>query len=150
MARSNTKSIKKVIPKRGKAVEKSKAPAKKVGRKKFDPMVSFLPKMERYLILGYSIAKACMLSGLPQQTVSDHYRDNGKFRLAVDSLINAPNVKARANWVTEINRGSYQASTAWLAAREREEFATRTENTGKDGEPLTQPIEVVFARKDKK
>ena len=150
MATSNTKTIKKVIPKRGKNVDKSKKQVKKTGRPKFDPMVSFLPKMERYLILGYSVSKAAMLSGLPHQTVSDHYRENEAFRQAVDGLINAPNVKARANWVNEINRGNYGASTAWLAAREKDEFSTRTEQTGKDGEPLTTPIEVTFVAPDKK
>lgn len=113
-------------------------------------MLVFLPKLERYLILGYSIAKACMLSGLPQQTVSDYYRDSDKFRLAVDSLIHAPNVKARAVWVKKVQEGDYNASRDWLSAREKEDFSTRTENTGKDGEPLTQPIEIVFMRKPKK
>lgn len=143
MARSNTKN------KVTKPVKATKTP-KKRGPKKADPMVKFMPVLERYLILGYSLSKACQLGGLPWATVQEHYQSNAKFRQSVDSLIHAPNVKARANWVTKINQGDYGASREWLAAREREDFATRTENTGKDGEPLTQPIEVVFARKEKK
>lgn len=143
MARSNTKN------KVTKPAKASKTP-KKRGPKKADPLVKFMPVLERYLILGYSLSKACQLGGLAWSTVQEHYADNAKFRQSVDSLIHAPNVKARANIVSNINRGSVEDSWKWLNSREREDFATRTENTGKDGEPLTQPIEVVFARKDKK
>lgn len=143
------KTKKKVIHNVKKTVDKKKAPRKKTGPKKRDPMVSFMPKLERFLILGYSLSKACMLSGLPDSSVGDYYRADAKFRLAVDSLMHAPNVKARANWVSEVQKGNYNASRDWLAAREKEDFSTRTENTGKDGEPLTQPIEVVFVRKEK-
>lgn len=158
MAASNTKSLKDKVKEAviddNKTVAKKLAKAaktpKKRGPKKADPMVKFMPVLERYLILGYSLSKACQLGGLTWSNVQTHYETNKKFRQSVDSLIHAPNVKARANWVTKINQGDYNASRDWLAAREKEEFSTRTENTGKDGEPLTQPIEVVFVGADKK
>lgn len=143
MARSNTKSVKA----KNKPVEKQ--PPKKRGPKKADPMIKFMPVLERYLILGYSLVKCCQLGGLTWSNVDFHYKTNNKFRLAVDGLINAPNVKARANIINDINRGNIDSSKYWLERREREDFATRQENTGKDGEPLTQPIEVVFVRKEK-
>lgn len=158
MAASNTKNlndkIKKSVIDNNKTVAKKLAKAskkpKKRGPKKADPMVKFLPVLERYLILGYSLSKACQLGGLPWSTVQEHYADNAKFRQSVDGLTHAPNVKARANIVSSINRGSVEDSWKWLNSREREDFATRTENTGKDGEPLTQPVEVVFVSPDKK
>ena len=133
-----------VKPKVKKIVEK-----KKTGPKKRDPMVAFLPKLERYIILGYNITNACLLSGLPDSTVSDYYRSNEKFRRAIDGLLLAPNVKARANIVKSINDGNVGDSWRWLSAREKDDFSTRQETTGKDGEPITTPIEVVFVRKDK-
>lgn len=119
----------------------------KTGRKKIDPFKEFLPKMEGYLILGYSISKAAMLSGIPHQTVSDHYNQNERFRQAVDQLMNAPNVKARAVWVSKINANDYGAAKDWLERRERAEFATRQEQTGADGEPIPA-VKVVFVDDD--
>ena len=123
---------------------------KKTGPKKRDPLVDFLPKLEKWLVLGYSITQSCILSGLPDATISDYLRDFPKFRTAIDLLMEGAGTKARANIVRSIQNGSVDDSWKWLERKNRSEFATRTENTGKDGEPLTQPIEIVFTRKPKK
>ncbi len=127
----------------------SKSKPKKRGPKKVDPMIVFMPKLERYLILGYALSNACDLSGLTRSRVERYYAENRKFRHSIDSLMESPGTKARANIVSSINRGSVEDSWKWLERKNRSEFATRTENTGKDGEPLTTPIEVVFVRKEK-
>lgn len=138
---------KKVIHTVQKSVEKV---PKKRGPKKRDPMVVFLPKLERWLILGYTLTDACTMSGVPNQTVFDYYRDFPKFRDAIDTLRNSVGTKARANILNSIQKGNIDDSWKWLERKHRDEFATRQENTGKDGEPLTQPIEVLFTRKEKK
>ena len=143
------KPTKKVIPTVKKSVEKSKAPRQKTGPKKKDPLTYFLPKLERWLILGYSITQACTLSGLPDSTISRYMQEDSKFRSAVELLMEGAGTKARANIVNSIQKGSIEDSWKWLERKSRAEFATRTENTGKDGEPLSQPMEVVFIGKDK-
>lgn len=125
--------------------KKTQKPTKK-GRKPAH-IDEYFAKMERYLILGYSLNMAAKLGGVPARTVYDYYNQNEKFRNRVDALVNAPNVKARAVWIQKINNNDYQAAKDWLERRERAEFATRQEQTGADGEPLPA-MKVVFVDDD--
>lgn len=109
----------------------------------------YFRKIERYLILGYSLYRACKLGGVPYSTVQDYYKDDEEFSVKVDALVYAPNVKARAVWVSKINAGDYGAAKDWLERRERSEFATRQEQTGADGEPIPA-MKVVFVDDDER
>lgn len=107
----------------------------------------YFQKIERYLIVGYSLYRACKLGGVPYSTVQEYYKNDPDFSVKVDSLINAPNVKARAVWIQKINAGDYGAAKDWLERRERSDFATRQEQTGADGEPLPA-MKVIFVDDD--
>lgn len=116
------------------------------GRPQID-IDEYFQKLERYLIVGYSLWRACKLGGVPYSTIHWYYKNDPEFSMKVDSLINAPNVKARAVWIQKINAGDYGAAKDWLERRERSDFATRQEQTGADGEPLPA-MKVVFVDDD--
>lgn len=95
-----------------------------------------LEKLYEYLVLGYSIKKACLLGGIHEQTVYSRRKKDESFSSKLSKLMNSPNVRARAVWVKRIDEGDYQAAKDWLERREKNEFSLRQEMTGQDGEKL--------------
>jgi hypothetical protein len=63
------------------------------------PINDYVTKISNYLLLGYSLKKACLLGGVPYTTVNDHYRTNESIRTKIDVLSTNVSLKARANWV---------------------------------------------------
>lgn len=144
-------STKKVKVKQNSTAQKPPKKAQKEekdvgGRPQID-IDEYFQKLERYLIVGYSLWRACKLGGVPYSTIHWYYKNDPSFSMKVDSLINAPNVKARAVWISKINAGDYGAAKDWLERRERSDFATRQEQTGADGEPLPA-MRVIFVDDD--
>lgn len=107
----------------------------------------YFRKIEPFLKAGYSLYRASLLGGVPYSTIWDYYKQDPSFSEKVESLINAPSVRARQVWIEKINAGDYGAAKDWLERRERSEFATRQEQTGADGEPLPA-MKVIFVDDD--
>lgn len=131
----------KKVLKKLKAAEKP-AP-KKPGRKEVD-INSYLAEIERYLMLGYSLNRACELGGVPRKTLTDHMDRDEQFRRKVDLLMNSVSIKARANVIERINNKDYHASVDWLERKEKDEWSKRQELTGENGQPIQQEIIVTI------
>lgn len=94
--------------------------------------------------LGYSVTKACLVAGIPQSTVQTWIDSDEVLRLKITKWQNEPNILARKNWIKAIKEGiptkfgpdDYSPSKEWLERREKEDFSTRGELTGKDGKDL--------------
>jgi hypothetical protein len=117
------------------------SPLKRRGRPQA-PISDYITKIETYLLLGYSLKKACLLGGIPYTTVSDHYRTNESIRTKIDVLSTNVSLKARANWVKLVQAGDYRASKEWLERMEPEEFSLKA--IKKNTEQGTQEIIVTI------
>lgn len=104
---------------------KLKSSSKPIGRPPA-PINDYITKITNYLLLGYSLKKACLLGGVPYTTLNDHYRDNECIRTKIDVLSTNVSLKARANWVRLIQSGDYRASKEWLERMEPEDFSLKT------------------------
>lgn len=104
---------------------KLKSPSKRRGRPPAR-ISDYITKIETYLLLGYSLKKACLLGGIPYTTVNDHYHTNESIRTKIDVLSTNVSLKARANWVRLIQSGDYRASKEWLERMEPEDFSLKT------------------------
>ncbi len=89
-----------------------------------------------FLKLGYSVTKACKISGIRHQTVSEWLKNDEELRLKFESWQAMPDVKARQNVVAGLEQGSVDLSKFWLERREKEDFSLRQETTGADGGPV--------------
>lgn len=151
MAKPNTKSLNEkvkeaVIDEPKKLVKKLKAaekPKGKAGRPEAN-VEEYLAKIERYLMLGYSLNRACELGGVPRKTITDRMEKDEEFRRKVDLLSNSVSIKARANVVERINSKDYHASVDWLERKEKDEWSKRQELTGEGGGPIAQEIIVTI------
>lgn len=105
--------------------------------------------------LGYSVTKACDIAGIPPTTVQTWIEADEILRAKITKWQNEPNILARKQWIKAISTGidkkendSYTPAKDWLERREKSDFSTRTENTGKDGKDLI-PQFVVSTKESK-
>jgi transposase len=100
--------------------------------------------LKEYLKLGYSVNKACEISGIAQSTVQTWIDKDEELRLKINSWQNEPSVLARRNWIEALKYGKpskfgddkYTPAKDWLERKEKNEFSLRQEVTGKDGEKI--------------
>ncbi len=99
--------------------------------------------LQPYLEAGLSRNKACEYVGLTPQTLSLWVKDDEALLIKLQSWENATNILAMRNVMdaiaTEAETDDARKDTSkwWLERRMKQEFSTRTENTGADGQPLT-------------
>lgn len=102
-----------------------------------------IQSLKPYLEMGFSRNRACGFIGLAPQTLSNWVSCDEALGMKLTGWENAVNVIAIKNVADAIKREGEleedikkENSWKWLEKRAKEEFATRVENTGKDGEPL--------------
>lgn len=103
-----------------------------------------IEQLKEFLQLGYSVNKACNLSGIAQSTVQTWIDNDEALRLKITSWQNEPNVLARRNWIEALKKGNptkygedkYTPSKDWLERKEKDEFSLRQEHTGAEGQDL--------------
>lgn len=141
MAKSKpTSEVKKTV----KPVQKPAPKPKKSPGRPAAPILEYVTKIEKYLMLGYSLPRACELGGVPYTTVRDHIEKDESIRNKIDLLMNSVSLKARANVVERINNKDYHASVDWLERKEKNEWSKRQELTGENGQPIQQEIIVTI------
>ena len=92
--------------------------------------------LKPFFKLGMSVNKACASAGIPHSTIQTWIKDNNELRLKIKVWQREINKKAYENWNNKILEGDYIATRDWLERREKDEFSTRAEHTGADGEKL--------------
>lgn len=100
--------------------------------------------LKEYFKLGYSVTRACEIAGIPQSTVATWIAEDEELRLKITAWQNEPNIVARRNWIEALEKGKptkfgddkYTPAKDWLERREKDDFSTRGELTGKDGQEL--------------
>lgn len=104
--------------------------------------------LEPYFKLGYTVNKACDITGFPQSTVQTWIDNSEELRLKITSWQKEPNVLARKNWIDALKFGKptkfgddkYTPAKEWLERMEKDEFSSRQEHTGANGKDLTPTI----------
>ena len=97
------------------------------------------------LELGFSRAKACKMIGLPDSTLSNWVVTDDVLGMKLQNWENAINRIAMSNIRQQITsevdeKDNRKEMTKWWAERKmKDDFSTRTEQTGKDGESLFDP-----------
>lgn len=71
-------------------------------------------ELESYLVMGFSLKKACSLADLPYSSVRDIVSMYEPLRARTTALQNNVNVTARANIISSIEKGNIGDSKWWL------------------------------------
>jgi len=93
----------------------SKKIVKKAGRPPVN-IENYVAKISEFLVLGYSIKKACALANVPYRTVYDYHNKDEDIRTRLDNMINETNMHARAKIKSRISGKQYDrnANEFWL------------------------------------
>jgi hypothetical protein len=94
--------------------------------------------LKPYFERGWSIRKACAISGLcDDQTVLNWIEEDKTIRWKIEAWQNLISDAAADVWKNRIiETGDYQASKDWLERKEKNDFSIRTEQTGANGKDL--------------
>jgi transposase-like protein len=105
-----------------------------------------IQSLQVYLEAGLSRNKACEYIGLPPQTLSNWVVNDESLGIKLQGWENATNILAVRNIMdaiakeAELEDTKKETSKWWVERRMKNEFSTRTENTGADGKDLIQPV----------
>lgn len=97
-------------------------------------------KLEQAFSMGCSDLEACLFADISKQTLYDYQAKHPEFVDRKAMLKETLILKARSVIATSLNNKD-ENTAKWLLERKRkQEFSTRIENTGADGEPLQMPV----------
>lgn len=103
---------------------------------------TIIQSLKDSLELGFSRNKACKMVGLAPSTLSNWVKENPELGMKLENWENAINRIAMSNIRQQIasetdEEDKRKEMTKWWAERKmKQEFSTRVENTGADGESL--------------
>lgn len=95
-----------------------------------------LQSLKPYFMLGYNRTRACTLALFNPTTLSNWEAADATITVQINAWIEYANHKARSNVVESIEKGDKDLSKWWLERKDRNDFATRQESTGNDGNPI--------------
>ncbi|MCB0073702.1 MAG: hypothetical protein KDE20_19675 [Caldilineaceae bacterium] len=90
-------------------------------------------KLEEGFMMDFTVEEACLFAGISTDSYYSYLKKNPEFANRKKLLNNNVAMKAKNNIASSINRGSEPDSKWWLERRRKDEFSTRSENTGIDG-----------------
>lgn len=110
------------------------------------------PYLERgnSLLRAYNLAFGCLLEKLTLQekkkipeytTLMKWIQSDNALSIKIKGWQEKISEKARQNWQEEIEKGNYIASKEWLERKNKDEFSTRQETTGAEGNPIEITVE---------
>jgi len=85
---------------------------------------------------GANISEACRIAKIDRQTYYNWLEDSEEFSTLMTDSQNYPDVVAKMVLVRAIKKSDIDVSKWWAERRMKNEFSTRNEMTGKDGEHL--------------
>jgi len=85
---------------------------------------------------GLNNSEACLDANISERTFYDVLKKNEKLKKYFNLLQKNISKIAKQNIVKQIKAGDVDESKWWSERKNKDEFSTRQENTGKDGDPI--------------
>lgn len=95
-----------------------------------------LIKLETAFSVDATVREACIFAGISEAPYYNYVKDHPEFKEKVENLRAQPILKCRQNVMSAINSGDRRMSRWYLERKNKQEFSTRVEAVGKDGEKL--------------
>jgi hypothetical protein len=93
-------------------------------------------KLEEAFCKGLNDGEACLFAGIKASPFYDYCQANPDFYEKKEALKKNLNIRSKINLHDKIMEGDKDVSKWWLERKAKDEFSTRTESTGKDGESI--------------
>lgn len=97
-------------------------------------------KLEQAFSMGCSDLEACLYADISKQTLYDYQKIHPAFVDRKAMLKERMVFKARSVIAEALNNKDENTAKWYLERKKKDEFGTRTEVTGKDGETLQAPV----------
>ena len=95
-----------------------------------------ISKLEHAFSMGCTDKEACLYAGISTTPFYEYQQEFPEFKERKEMLKESVTLHARLNLSGSIMGGDVDNSKWHLERKKKDEFSTRTESTGKDGEPL--------------
>jgi hypothetical protein len=95
-----------------------------------------IARLEDAFLIGATDKEACLVANIGMTTLYAYCQENPEFAERKEALKDTPKYKARKNVSVAIESGDKQVSQWYLERKVKDEFAQRTEQTGKEGKDL--------------
>jgi len=95
-----------------------------------------IAKLEESFLFGATDKEAIFLANISKDAFYDYCKLHPEFTERIDALRDMPKITARMNIDKAIREGDKQLSQWYLERKAKNEFAQRSELTGKEGETL--------------
>lgn len=97
-------------------------------------------KLEQAFSMGCSDLEACLFANISKQSLYDYQAKHPEFADRKAMLKETLILKARSVIATSLNNKDENTAKWYLERKKKNEFGTRTEITGADGESLSPPV----------
>lgn len=111
----------------------------KIGRPT-DMTPETIAKLEQAWSIGCSDLEACVFADIGKTTLYNYQNTHPEFVERKEILKERLVLKARTVIADALNNKDENTAKWYLERKKRQEFSTRIENTGADGEPLQMPV----------
>lgn len=99
-----------------------------------------IEKLERAFSLGCSDLEACFYANIGKSTLYNYQKEHPEFVERKEALKEKMIFAARTVIANSLAANDKDTAKWLLERRKKDEFSTRVENTGKDGEALQMPV----------
>ncbi len=109
-----------------------------------------ISKLEYAFSIGCTDEEACLHANIGRSTLYNYQNKNPKFVDRKELLKSRPVLMARNNVIDRINNKDADMSKWYLERKKKQEFSTRQESTGADGNAIQSHQEISFKIEDAK
>jgi hypothetical protein len=95
-----------------------------------------IAKLEEAFLVGASDLEACLVADIGKSTLYTYCQENPEFQERKEKLKDMVKYQARSNVAKAINEGDKTLSQWYLEKKGKDEFSSRLEQTGANGENL--------------
>lgn len=106
-----------------------------------------LKVLKEAFLMGCTDREACLYAGISNQTLYNYQEANPEYVEQKEQWKDYLKIRARKTVAGKID-GDPETAKWYLERKAKDEFSSRTENTGKDGKPLIIKV-TKYARPDK-
>ncbi len=96
-----------------------------------------ISKLEEAFLVGATDKEACFVANISPATLYEYCKENPEYSERKEALKDMPKFLAKKNVTEAINDGDKSLSQWYLERKVKDEFAQRSEHTGKDGKDLS-------------
>lgn len=107
-----------------------------------------LQKLQHAFLMGCKKREACLYAEIPESTFYNYCDKNPEYVEKIEAWQDMPKLKSKVIINKKLEELDADTAKWYLERKAKDEFSTRSEQTGKDGEPIT--TKTIYIDKEEK